>query len=145
VTTNPLLPARAQAPAAAGRQRAEPDLEVAGYGRRAPLDELSRFGFIHGERHGRDHSEFVQGRGSGPGRGVASTASAPNSTKRAHGQPPITARVARHGRRASVDRGRPPPEHRLMLRQPDNTMLFDYALNPAQIRLLYAQRNERPQ
>jgi hypothetical protein len=32
-----------------------------------------------------------------------------------------------------------------VLRQPDNTMLFDYALNPAQIRLLYAQRNERPQ
>jgi hypothetical protein len=32
-----------------------------------------------------------------------------------------------------------------MQRQPDNTMLFDYALNPAQIRLLYAQRNERPQ
>jgi hypothetical protein len=24
-------------------------------------------------------------------------------------------------------------------------MLFDYALNPAQIRLLNAQRNERPQ
>jgi hypothetical protein len=49
------------------------------------------------------------------------------------------------GMEPDVRFARPPPEHRLMQRQPDNTMLFDYALNPAQIRLLYAQRNERPQ